>query len=661
MPFGFNALAFSAVMLASAMLAATVFPAASFAAVLSPIVPAPIVPAATYQLEPLTPSQELTPSQDRSDNAEPGRSATGDWDRMLRAGEYSLAARAIGSTGGNSGNSDLPLERLRQLASHQQSHGAAQGASATWRQYFSQPGDSGQVDSKGDYARTNRSASSGSASTFGEGRLAGGGQVQADFSSLINLIQTTVEPTSWEENGGVGNITPFANGVVIDAAGVLRFESLATAGKSNVDSLTQLSRQQIALTDNAKLRFLSLSQLEAELLARARTGQAISESLSLLGGMYDIQYVAVAPQSQEIFLIGPAGPWVTNDQGIAVHVQSGKAILHLDDLVVCLRNAFHGRGVLGCSIDPVPGQFEKVNELAQRFRLTSRQGQADFITAVGPEVTVVFGAPKSSHAAQVLLTSDYHLKLLAMGNVPASPELPSYLDRCQGDDLPGEMIRWWFTLGQVSIDRSADQNVFRLNRPLVELKTESQMFAGAPNGQAKAPISLAASGFVKDFNRQFDSISQTYPIYSQLENLFELSLAAQVIQAHSLRERARWQGKYLLGDGKAGMAYALREYPEINQVNMVVNHRSLKFRSNGKIMKQTIVAISGGVDSQTSAAEIQARTAQVDDQAIEAALREKLIRLGQRRLDTSDGSGRDTSEGFLPLAEDAWANDWKRD
>lgn len=40
-----------------------------------------------------------------------------------------------------------------------------------------------------------------------------GGQVQADFTSLINLIQSTVEPLSWEDNGGPAGatITEFRN------------------------------------------------------------------------------------------------------------------------------------------------------------------------------------------------------------------------------------------------------------------------------------------------------------------------------------------------------------------------------------------------------------------------------------------------------------------
>src|SRR5689334_2642027 len=52
-------------------------------------------------------------------------------------------------------------------------------------------------------------------------RPAGGGS-QADFDSLIDLIVSTVKPQTWDEVGGPGSVSPFQNGVYVDAAGVLR-------------------------------------------------------------------------------------------------------------------------------------------------------------------------------------------------------------------------------------------------------------------------------------------------------------------------------------------------------------------------------------------------------------------------------------------------------
>jgi hypothetical protein len=47
-----------------------------------------------------------------------------------------------------------------------------------------------------------------SAGTTGEG-------AQADFDSLIDLIETTIKPNSWQDNGGPGSISAFENGLSI--------------------------------------------------------------------------------------------------------------------------------------------------------------------------------------------------------------------------------------------------------------------------------------------------------------------------------------------------------------------------------------------------------------------------------------------------------------
>ena len=49
-----------------------------------------------------------------------------------------------------------------------------------------------------------------------------GGAGQADFDSLIDLITSTIRPTSREDVGGPGSIKPYPTGVIIDPQGVLR-------------------------------------------------------------------------------------------------------------------------------------------------------------------------------------------------------------------------------------------------------------------------------------------------------------------------------------------------------------------------------------------------------------------------------------------------------
>ena len=52
------------------------------------------------------------------------------------------------------------------------------------------------------------------------GGLPGG--AQADFDALIELITSTVKPTTWDTVGGPGSIAPFPTGVDVDSQGVLR-------------------------------------------------------------------------------------------------------------------------------------------------------------------------------------------------------------------------------------------------------------------------------------------------------------------------------------------------------------------------------------------------------------------------------------------------------
>ena len=49
-----------------------------------------------------------------------------------------------------------------------------------------------------------------------------GGAVQPDFDSLIDLIKSTVKPTTWDDVGGPGSISPFPTGVWVDRRGRLR-------------------------------------------------------------------------------------------------------------------------------------------------------------------------------------------------------------------------------------------------------------------------------------------------------------------------------------------------------------------------------------------------------------------------------------------------------
>ncbi|MCG8587415.1 MAG: hypothetical protein MI757_22135 [Pirellulales bacterium] len=81
---------------------------------------------------------------------------------------------------------------------------------------------------------------------------AGGGASQADFDSLIQLITSTVSPTTWDEVGGPGSIAPFATNLS------LVVNQTQEVHEQLVDLLKQLRRNQ-DLQVTIEVRFIDLS------------------------------------------------------------------------------------------------------------------------------------------------------------------------------------------------------------------------------------------------------------------------------------------------------------------------------------------------------------------------------------------------------------------
>jgi hypothetical protein len=121
------------------------------------------------------------------------------------------------------------------------------------------------------------------AAALKESPPAGGqGGFQANFTDLINLITTTVAPTSWDEVGGPGTIQEYRNGIYVDAEGVVRravrdttgsglavarLEAIESAsgtrgekpGKANTDPRSHTALRKISLTRLEKLVQLRLA------------------------------------------------------------------------------------------------------------------------------------------------------------------------------------------------------------------------------------------------------------------------------------------------------------------------------------------------------------------------------------------------------------------
>ena len=431
------------------------------------------------------------------------------------------------------------------------------------------------------------------------GRGAGGGITAADFTELINLIENTIAPDSWDSTEGLGTIRAYPSGVFVDGAGTVK--RLRKSKDVNWDKLREQLNPSRSSNVKTPLRKISITRLERQLELLAAQGKPISRELRHLGGIYEVRYLLFYPETNDIVIAGPAGPWQYDGQGRAINTETGKPVLYLDDLVVCLRNAFEKDGRFGCSIDPT----EKNLKAAQSFLATSRlKGAAwrkQLRKAVGHQVVTVHGVDRQSHAARVIVEADYRMKLVGMGLEPSIAEIPSYLQRVnldeQGNPPPMDLARWWFTLNYDAVLASENRDVFQFHGNGVQLKSESELLNAKGQRIHTGKARREARTFARDFTKHFSKISDKYPIYGELKNVFDMALIASLIRHENLHGKINWELNYF-GSPKSenSLTYQIVRGRNPKQVASVMNFREIESRQGKRRFKHTIVGVSGGVE-----------------------------------------------------------------
>ena len=423
-----------------------------------------------------------------------------------------------------------------------------------------------------------------------------GGAAMADFDSLIELISTTIAPDSWEEVGGAGTIAEFAGGVYVNTSGLLRKVQvhhpsvLSDIRSAGLQSLRGQSPQSNQLQRVSPLRKVSLNRLEKQIQLRWLQGLEPTAAMRHLAGIYQVKYLLVYPETGDLVIAGPAGPWQPAADGRTVNVQTGKPVLQLDDFVVLLRNAFGQDSRFGCSINP-----RQKNLAATRAYLKETSGQAikssqrgkwlaGLRDAMGKQDVVVFGIDPSTHAARVLVEADYHMKLIGMGLEPGTPGVSSYLASVSDPATSMSLLRWWFTLNYEAVETTARRNAFQLQGQGVKVLSENELLTQQGQRLQTGKADLRTQQFAQSFTQNFKQLAVKYPVYAELQNIFDLALITALVRHEDLGERVDWSASHFRDTDK----YRLRRSVAPTEVESVINHRVLRG-------KQIIAGVSGGV------------------------------------------------------------------
>ena len=372
--------------------------------------------------------------------------------------------------------------------------------------------------------------------------------------------------TSWGQNNGGGNAgnagngggLPLPAGVIVSPDGVLKIMRARDAGggltkKWQAEAKARLNAD---VAKTSELRKVSLNRLEAALADRIANGQAPSDEMKALAGLTRLQYVFFYPDSKDIVVAGPAEGFAPDPTGRLIGIQTGRAVLQLEDLAVALR-AFPPAGdptnVISVSIDPTPEGLKQMQQFLVSIAGRVRPGDAGAIVQglkqnLGLQTVTVHGISNRTHYAQVLVEADYRMKLIGIGLEEPPAKIASYVSRANPRDVSRNALqRWFFTPNYDCVRVSDDELAMELVGDGVKLIGANELVQADGTRANAAAGNAASAAFCASFTAQYPQLARKSAVYAQMRNLIDMAIAAAYIQKQDFYSQAGWKMD-VLGD-----------------------------------------------------------------------------------------------------------------
>lgn len=349
-------------------------------------------------------------------------------------------------------------------------------------------------------------------------------------------------------------------GVFISPEGVLRIKMFGDAGvlvkKWQADAKARLPGD---LAKGSPLRKISLNRLEAAVAEKLAAGKPTTEEMNFLAGLTKLQYVFYYPDTKDIVIAGPAEPFGWDASGRALGVDSGRAVLDLQDLIVALR-AYHPGGnptqEIAVSIDPTQEGLKKMQQFLVSIRGKVQPGDSGVIVDglkenLGLQNVTVLGISPETHFAQVLVEADYRMKLIGIGIEKPPVKMASYVDKASAAQVSANaMQRWFFVPNYECVRVSDDELAMELVGEGVKLIGENELVRADGTRAGGAKGNKASELFCQGFTEKYPQIASRVAVYAQMRNLIDLSIAAAYIQQQDMYGKSGWKMEFF-GDESA--------------------------------------------------------------------------------------------------------------
>ena len=396
---------------------------------------------------------------------------------------------------------------------------------------------------------------------------------------------------------------PNLGGVKISADGLLNRRALpANARKLNMD---RFNAAKVALDQDlqqvSELRKVSLNRLEAQVAKMIDAGTPVSPDIKYLAGLTKITHVFYYPETKDIVIAGPAEGFFFSAENFVVGMESGRATLKLEDLVVALR-AFapdsNKRSLITCSIDPTQEGLVRFRNYVKKLQQSGQfqpgmeeqvvQGYKD---SLGLQTVKVTGISTKTDFARILVEADYRMKLIGLElERPAVKGITSYVAKANPSGRSNALNRWFFEPDYDCVTINADQTAIELRGEGVKLVGEDESVGAGGQRKGTGKSSRASRIFTNSFTKTYAKLAEATPIWAELRNVIDMSVAAAFIKKVDLYNKADWS-LGVLGDESR---FPVENYSAATQVAPIAN----AYWKNGKFMSP----IAGGVKIQAGVA-----------------------------------------------------------
>ncbi len=368
-----------------------------------------------------------------------------------------------------------------------------------------------------------------------------------------------------------------AAGVEVDANGVLSTKTFADPTGQLMAERARAARAALnpKVAAPSKLRKISLNRLEEAIKARLAAGQKPTDEMLNLAGLTRLEYVFCMPETHEIVIAGPAEGWGTDLSGRARGIQTGRPIILLEDLVTSLR-AFPPNAsptqLITCSIDPTQQGLSREKEYSRTNKPRSPaevdNWAAGLRDALGLETVSIKGVPDTTHFAQVLVEADYRMKLIGIGLEPSQVNMKTYVQLANYNEINRNgLARWWFVPNYECVSVSNDELAMQLVGDGVKLVGADEVVSENGERKAAAKTNMASKTWCDRFTKSYQKIAEAKPIYGQLRNLIDLSVAAAFIQKEDYFSKIGWAMSTLLDESQVPVQTRMAP----RQVDTVIN------------------------------------------------------------------------------------------